>query len=150
MKYKVNKLFSNQHHKFLLSLNKIDKVKPVDTYFLNQKEPYQSIMLYVRSVILNTLPEVEERYSYKIPFYNIGKKPMVYLNILKGRDYVDVAFVQGVLLEKQFPVLKNDNKRKQVRSIQIKTLEDLNQENFVALLHEASALLDKSKKAWFL
>lgn len=125
-------------------------MKPVDQYFINQKEPYQSIMLYVRSVILNTLPEVEERFSYKIPFYNIGKKPMVYLNILKGKKYVDVAFVQGVLLEKKFPALKNENKRKQVRSIQLKTLEDLDQENFVELLHEASQLLSKSKKPWFI
>ena len=107
-------------------------------------------MLYVRSVILNTLPEVNERYSYKIPFYNIGKKPMVYLNVLNGKDYVDVAFVQGVLLEQDFPVLKNDNNRKQVRSIQLKTLEDLDQENFVALLNAASKLLKASKKAWFI
>ncbi|GAA3639182.1 DUF1801 domain-containing protein [Flavivirga jejuensis] len=125
-------------------------MKPVDEYFFNQKEPYQSIMLYVRSVILNTLPGVEEKYSYKIPFYNIGKKPMIYLNILKGKDYVDVAFVQGVLLENQFPVLRNDNKRKQVRSIQLKTIEDLDHENFIELLHEASSLLSKSKKAWFI
>ncbi|GAA4886039.1 hypothetical protein GCM10023311_06060 [Flaviramulus aquimarinus] len=107
-------------------------------------------MLYVRSIILNTLPELEERYSYRIPFYNIGKKPMIYLNILKGKDYVDVAFVQGVLLEKDFPILKNDNKRKQVRSIQLKSLEDLDHENFVALLQAANTLLSKSKKAWFL
>ena len=99
-------------------------MKPADEYFINQKEPYQSIMLYVRSVILNTLPEVEERFSYKIPFYNIGKKP--------------------------FPVLKNDNKRKQVRSIQLRTLGDLDQENFFALLHLASNQLKKSKKAWFI
>ena len=125
-------------------------MKPVDEYFLNQKEPFQSIMLYVRSVILNTLPEVEERYSYKIPFYNIGKKPMIYLNILKGKDYVDVAFVQGILLEKDFPVLKNDNKRKQVRSVQLKTLEDLDHENFVALLHAAAEQLNNSKRAWFI
>lgn len=125
-------------------------MKPVDEYFLNQKEPFQSIMLYVRSIILNTLPEIEERYSYKIPFYNIGKKPMIYLNILKGKNYVDVAFVQGILLEDQFPILKNDNKRKQVRSIQLKTLEDLDQENFVALLNVASKQLKKSKRAWFI
>jgi hypothetical protein len=124
-------------------------VKPVEQYFLNQKEPYQSIMLYVRDVILQTLPEVEEKYSYKIPFYNIGKKPMIYLNILKGKDYVDVAFVQGILLEKDFPVLKNDNKRKQVRSIQLKTLEDLDHDNFVELLHAASKSLNESKRAWF-
>ena len=112
-------------------------MKPVDEYFLNQKEPFQFIILYVRSVILNTLPEVKECYKYKIPFYNLGKKPMIYLNILKGTNYVDVAFVQGVLLEKEFPVLKNENKRKQVRSIQLKTMEDLDQENFVELLQAA-------------
>lgn len=125
-------------------------MKPVDAYFFDQKEPYQSIMLYVRSVILNALPEVEERYSYSIPFYNCHNKPMVYLNLLKGKDFVDVAFVQGVLLEKQFPILKNYNKRKQVRSIQLKNLEDLDQDNFIKLLHEADALLSKSKKAWFI
>lgn len=125
-------------------------MKPVDEYFLNQKEPYQSIMLYVRAIILHALPEVEEKYSYKIPFYNIGKKPMVYLNILKGKDYVDVCFVQGILLEKDFPILKNDNKRKQVRSIQLKTLEDLDQDNFIDLLKAASKLLNESKRAWFI
>ena len=125
-------------------------MNPIDNYFLSQKEPYQAIMLFVRSVILNTLLEVEERYSYKIPFYNCHKKPMIYLNILKGTNYVDVAFVQGVLLEKEFPILKNDNKRKQVRSIQLKTLEDLDYDVFVELLHAASKLLSESKRAWFI
>ena len=125
-------------------------MKPVDEYFLNQKEPYQSIMLYVREVILNTLPEVEEKFSYKIPFYNIGKKPMLYLNILKGTNYVDVAFVHGVLLENKFPILENDNNRKQVRSIQVKSLEDFDELEFVALLKEAKVSLEKSKKAWYI
>lgn len=125
-------------------------MKPVDYYFLSQKEPYQSIMLYVRSVILNTLPEVVERYSYKIPFYNIDKKPLLYLNILKGTDYVDVAFVQGVLLEKDFSILHNSHNRKQVRSIPLKTLEDLEQEQFVELLLAAAHQLKQSKKAWFI
>ena len=125
-------------------------MKPVDEYFLDQKEPYQSIMLYVRDLILITLPEIEERYSYKISFYNMGKKPMIYINILKGKDYVDVAFVQGVLLEEAFPVLKNDNKRKQVRSIQLKALEDIDHKNFVELLHAAAEQLNKSKRAWFI
>ncbi|WP_242117829.1 DUF1801 domain-containing protein [Aestuariivivens sediminicola] len=125
-------------------------MKPVDHYFLNQKEPYQSIMLYVRSVILKALPEVTEHFRYNIPFYHIGKKPLLYLNILKGRDYVDVAFVHGVLLEDEFPILRNDNKRKQVRSIPLKSLEDLDQENFEALLRLAAQHLKTHKKAWFL
>ena len=125
-------------------------MKPVEQYFLNQKEPYQSIMLYVRSVILTVLPEAIERYSYKIPFYNIGKKPMLYLNILKGTNYVDVAFVQGVLLENQYPILKDNNNRKQVRSIQVKSLEDFDELEFIELLKEASKLTKASKKAWHL
>ena len=125
-------------------------MNPIDDYFFNQLEPYQSIMLYLRSVILKTLPDVVERYSYKIPFYIIEKKPMVYLNILKGTDYVDVAFVQGIILEHQFPILKNDNKRKQVRSIKVATLEDFNEHEFVALLKEAKRLIESSKRAWFI
>ena len=125
-------------------------MKPVDQYFFDQKEPYQSIMLYVRSVILRTLPEVIERYSYKIPFYNIGKKPMLYLNVLKGKDYVDVAFVHGVVFEKEFPILKNDSNRKQVRSIQVKSLEDFDELQFVELLKVAAFQTQKNKRAWVL
>lgn len=125
-------------------------MKPVDAYFLKQQEPYQSIMLYVRQVILKTLPNINERCSYKIPFYNLEKKPMIYLKILKGTNFVDVAFVQGVLLEKDFPELKNYNNRKQVRSIQIKQIEDLDELRFVALLKAAEKHLEQSKKAWFI
>jgi hypothetical protein len=125
-------------------------MKPIDQYFFDQKEPYQSIMLYVRGVILKTLPDVMERYSYKIPFFNIGKKPMLYLNVLKGKDYVDVAFVHGVVFEKEFPILKNDSNRKQVRSIQVKSLEDFDELQFVELLKVAALQTQKNKRAWVL
>lgn len=123
-------------------------MKPVEEYLFNQREPYQSIMLYVRSVILKTLPNVEEKYNYGIPFYHHNKKPMCYLNILKGTNFVDVAFVQGVFLENKFSELKDYNMRKQVRSIQVKSLEEFDELQFVDILKEASMLLDKSRKAW--
>jgi len=107
-------------------------------------------MLYVRSVIFKTLPEIEERFSYRIPFYNVGKKPMIYLNVLKGTNFVDVAFVQGVLLEREFPILKDYNNRKQVRSIQVESLEEFDEFEFVALLKAAVTSLENSKKAWFI
>ena len=132
-----------------IKYDKKKNLKPVDEYFIRQKEPGRSIMLYDRDVILHTLPDVEERYSYGVPFYNIRKKPMVYLNILKGKNYVDVAFVQGILIEKEFPILKNDNNRKQVRSIQLKTIEDLDQERFEALLYAAADHARNSKKVCF-
>ena len=125
-------------------------MKPTEDYILRQEEPFQSIMLYVRSVIFKTLPEIEERFSYRIPFYNVGKKPMIYLNVLKGTNFVDVAFVQGVLLEREFPILKDYNNRKQVRSIQVESLEEFDEFEFVALLKAAVTSLKNSKKAWFI
>ena len=43
-------------------------MNPVEQYLFDQKEPFQSIMLYVRSVILKTFPEVEEKFKYKPEF----------------------------------------------------------------------------------
>jgi len=125
-------------------------MNPVEQHIYNQKEPYQSIMLYVRGVILKTLPTVEEKYSYRIPFYNMYKKPMLYLNVLKGTDFVDVAFVQAIVLEEKYPLLKNYKNRKQVRSIQVTSLENFNEAMFVQLLKDASLCLQNSKKAWFI
>ena len=123
-------------------------MNPSENYILNQKEPYQSIMLYVRSVILKSLPDIVEKYNYGIPFYHHNKKPMCYLNILKGTNYVDVAFVQGVFLKEKFPQLKDGSNRKQVRSIQVECLENFDELLFVEILDEASKLLDTNKKAW--
>lgn len=123
-------------------------MNPVEQYLFKQSEPYQSIMLYVRSVILKALPKVEEKFNYGVPFYHHNKRPLCYLNILKGTSFVDVAFVQGAFYQDKFPQLKDHNNRKQVRSLQIKSLEDFDEISFVEILKEASNYLDESKKAW--
>ena len=125
-------------------------MNPIEQHIYNQEEPYQSIMLYVRSVILKTIPTVEEKYSYRLPFFNVFDKPMLYLNVLKGTNFVDVAFVQGIILEEKYPQLKNHNNRKQVRSLQVKSLEDFDELMFVQLLKDATDYLETSKKAWFI
>jgi len=75
---------------------------------------------------------------------------MLYIGVLKGTEYVDVAFVQGILLEQDFPQLKDYKNRKQVRSLQVKTIEEFDELMFVELLLKASKLLKTSKKAWYL
>jgi len=124
-------------------------MNPIDNYILEQKEPYQSIMLYVREVIYKALPSVQEKFSYRIPFFMHCNKPMIYFNILKGTSYVDVAFVQGILLEEDYPQLRNDRNRKQVRSIQIKSLKDFDELMFIQLVKDASRFIENSNKAWF-
>jgi hypothetical protein len=123
-------------------------MNPAEHYILNQKEPYQSLMLYVRSVIQRTIPEIEEKFSYGIPFYHYAKKPMMYLNVLKETNFLDVAFMQGVLLENRFPELSDYKNRKKVRSIQIGDMEDFDELRFVELLKAASVLIITNKTAW--
>ncbi|TXG38767.1 DUF1801 domain-containing protein [Seonamhaeicola maritimus] len=105
---------------------------------MNQTEPYQSIMLYVRDIIQNTLPEVQEKYNYGIPFYHYKGKPFIYLNILKRTNFVDVAFVKGVLMKDQFPQLKDYNNRKNVRSMQYTSIESINQQELSKIINTAA------------
>jgi len=53
-------------------------------------------------------------------------------------------------LEENYPQLKNESKRKQVGSFQVKSLEDFDELQFVQLLKDAPYLLDNSKRAWAL
>lgn len=123
-------------------------MKPVDLYLMKQQEPYQSIMLYVRSVIMKTLPKVVEKYNYGIPFYHYNGKPFIYLNILKRTSFVDVAFVKGSILKDQFPQLKDYNNRKFVRSLQYGSLEAINETELIEIIKAAAAITAASRKAW--
>jgi len=73
---------------------------------------------------------------------------MIYLNVLKGTDFLDIAFVQGFMLQEKFPELKDYKNRKNVRSIQIKSIEELDEQRFIELLIETSELIKISKSAW--
>lgn len=73
---------------------------------------------------------------------------MCYLNILKGTNFVDVAFVQGVFLEDEFPELKDYNKRKQVRSLQYDRLENIDELLLIAVINAAAEITDNSRKVW--
>ena len=120
-------------------------MNPAENYILKQAEPFQSIMIHVRTVILSALDHMEEKFSYSLPFFHYKKKPLVYLNILKGCDFVDVAFLRGVELESRFPELSNYNNRKQVRSLQFNSLEEIDDLRLQQILLAAAELADKSR-----
>lgn len=120
-------------------------MNPTENYILKQEEPYQSIMLYVRSVLKKTLPEIDERFSYRIPFYHYNKKPLCYFNVLKGTSYVDIGFLQGSLLEADFPELVDGRQRKKVRSIEIEHIESFDEVRFIDLIKAAACRIDELK-----
>lgn len=120
-------------------------MNPVDNYILNQPEGHKLIMLYMRSVLKKIVPEIEEKFSYRIPFYYYNNKPFCYFNVLKGTQYVDIGFMDGALFEQDFPELKNGRKRKRVRSLQVYNLEGFDEKIFVELLKRMTLYIDSNK-----
>jgi hypothetical protein len=73
--------------------------------------------------------------------------PEQYFFSQKEPNQFIILYVLSVIL-KTFPELKDYKNRKQVRSIQVITLENFDEIKFVEILKNASELLDKSKRAW--
>lgn len=117
-------------------------MNPVEQHILKQEEPYQSMMLFIRDIIKSTLPKVEEKYSFRIPFYYYKTKPLVYLNRLKGTNFLDVSFLDGAILQDEFSQLKDYKKRKRARSLQFKTLETIDVELLKAVVLAGADLIE--------
>ncbi len=143
MKYKVTNNFLNTNHNFLLSLNaKINTIRimqPAEAYILNQEAPYKTILLHLQVLIEHTLPDLELRYKYKIPFYYYKEKPFCYLNVNLKKHYVDVGFWKGKAIQthKSHHTIEN---RKQIISLRYTNLESINATILIDILNAAVAL----------
>jgi hypothetical protein len=73
-------------------------MKPAETYILNQNEFYKSIVLHLQILIEHMFPDAHLEFKWKIPSYDIKKRPMCYLN--QSKDYVDVGFWHSAHLTK--------------------------------------------------
>ncbi|MEE9348517.1 MAG: DUF1801 domain-containing protein [Flavobacteriaceae bacterium] len=118
-------------------------MNPLETYFITQREPLQSVLLYLRQVVFETIPNVEEKYKYKIPMYYYKGKSICYLNILKGTNYVDFAFIFGYKLSNKQGLLKDGRNRQYTRSIAYPTLESIAVFELKEILLEAISFIDE-------
>jgi hypothetical protein len=117
-------------------------VKPAEEYILKQPEPFKSILLHVQLLIEHTLPESHMEFKWRIPCYYIGTRPICYLN--QSRDYVDVAFWHSAHLSSNFDKYLVSEKRKVIKSLRYKILEDINDEIFIRILKEVESFKNKS------
>ncbi|NJN77650.1 MAG: DUF1801 domain-containing protein [Saprospiraceae bacterium] len=69
----------------------------VENYIERQNADNQIILYILRDVILGFNPLIEERFSYKIPFYYFNNKPLCYLNVNR-EGVVDLGFTKGYLM----------------------------------------------------
>lgn len=115
-------------------------MNPAEQYILNKEEPFRSVLLHLQSVIEHTIPDVDLKYKYKIPFYYINGKPYCYLN--KSKDYVDVGFWNAAHLTLHTEHMVTAG-RKVMKSLRYKSLEDIDNVILIDVLKEAYVVKDK-------
>ena len=118
-------------------------MNPAENFILNKTEPYRSMLLHLQMVIEHTLPDVELKFKWKVPFYYVGKRPVCFLN--QSKDYVDVGFWNAAHLTVNIDQLTTAN-RKMMKSLRYKSLEEINDQILIEILQEAYKIRDK--KFW--
>ncbi|MEL6917616.1 MAG: DUF1801 domain-containing protein [Bacteroidota bacterium] len=118
-------------------------MNPAEDYILNKSEPFRSILLHLQSVIEHSIPQVDLKYKYKIPFYYINGRPFCYLN--QSKDYVDLGFWNAAHLTVHLEHMTTAG-RKIMRSLRYRSLEEINDTVLKAILQDAYQVSDK--KFW--
>ena len=72
--------------------------RDVDNYIHNLPEDLQEIAESIRQILFRTIPDIQETFSFKVPFYKyfgmfcymttMGKKNQLHLSFLRGKDLV--------------------------------------------------------------
>lgn len=67
----------------------------IDHFYLNHKEPNQSCLLTLRSIILNQDENITEDIKWSIPCFSFKKKMFCFLNVDKRTNQPYILFVKG-------------------------------------------------------
>ncbi|WP_040756876.1 DUF1801 domain-containing protein [Winogradskyella psychrotolerans] len=116
-------------------------MNPAEAHILNQPEPFKSIFMHLQVLIEHTLPNTDLLYKWRMPCYYMDKRPMCYIN--KTKDYVDVGFWHSAHLSKKWDAYLVSEKRKVVKSLRYKTLDDIDDAIFISILKEVEGGKEK-------
>lgn len=112
----------------------------VEDFFLKQDNEWKATLYQVRELILNAAPGIEERFSYKTPFYYY-KKPMIYF--AKNKTGFYLGFVDGAKMIKQDWF--SGQELKQIRHFDLVKWNDKQEEKLRFLIQEAISIKLRKK-----
>lgn len=116
-------------------------MNPAEAHILNLPEPYKSIVIHIQVLVEHTLPDANLLYKWRLPCYYIGKRPICYINHTK--DYIDVGFWHSAHLSNKWDSYLVTEKRKVVKSLRYRSLDDIDDQVFIAILKEVETLQDE-------
>jgi hypothetical protein len=114
-------------------------MNPAEEYILKQPEPYRSILIHLQVLIEQTIPEIELKYKWKLPFYYYKGKPFCYFNASHKKEFVDVGFVKGTTIKKH-QEYQITEKRKKMMSLRYQSLEMIEDLVLIDVLNDAVRL----------
>ena len=117
-------------------------MNPSESYILDQKEPFKSILLQLQVLIELTIPQLELKFKYRIPFYYLEGKPFCYLNVPKKKAYVDVGFWSSAHLTVHQDKMVTEG-RKIMRSLRYFTMDDIDSQILIEVLRDAEQVNHK-------
>ncbi|MGB5943648.1 MAG: DUF1801 domain-containing protein [Leeuwenhoekiella sp.] len=120
-------------------------VNPAENYMLSKPEPWRSILIELREIIKQTVPEVQEGYKWSLPFYTLDGRMFCYLNFRKS--FVDISFLYGNALTHHTEHLVAGEGRKMVHSLRFFALSEINHEVIQDLLLEQQENVRHKKRA---
>jgi len=116
-------------------------MKTVDDYIELLPEDRKEICEKIRDMVLTLVPDIEERFSFKVPFYHYFGMFMYFSSIKEG---VSVCFLRGKDLVELFPQLQQ-NKRAIVASVLITSKADIYNLNLQEIILTGAAWNQEAK-----
>lgn len=117
-------------------------MKAVDIYIDALPEEKAIIAQQLRKLLHSIVPGIEEKLSYKIPFYHYHGM-FCFLNPVK--DGIDIGFCRGIDLMEAFPQLE-DRGRAIVASLVIRNKKDIQRLELPEIIAAAAAWNEEAKK----
>lgn len=110
-------------------------LNPLENYFLQQPEPHQSCMIYLRSWLKDQ--GRTELYKFSTAFYNYKEEMFCYLSVRAKDKKLYIGFVKGYKMK--HPSLKKEG-RKQIKVVYLNPDEDLPLKTLKEVISEAKQL----------
>lgn len=107
----------------------------VDQYIDDLPEPLAEVASAIRNYIFHNIAGVEERYSFKLPFYHYYGM-FCYMNRVKGG--LEICFCRGKDLAVAFPQLEQ-KERKLIAGITLRSKKEIVEKEIFQLLEAGAA-----------
>lgn len=85
----------------------------IDSYFQKQQEPARSTLIWLREHIKKQHPELEEKWRYGMPFFDLDGRMFCYLWCASSTGTPYIGFVDGAVIDHP-ALVQGDRKRMKI------------------------------------